>query len=155
VAKLLSRPSRPPPPAPPTTRAPPRPAPPAKVSVTVSNGTTRQGLAAKTTAGLRKLGFKAANGGNAGPAGRTILRHPAGKEAAAAAVARAGKAGRPVRPTADSGLDGGTVELVLGADFRGLASRAALKKKSKPPPTRPPAPTRATRDLPAWDPRPC
>jgi polyisoprenyl-teichoic acid--peptidoglycan teichoic acid transferase len=154
VARLLSRPSRPPPPAPPTTRPPPRPAAPGKVSVTVGNGTTRQGLAAKVTAGLRRLGFRAANGGNARPAGATTVRYAPGKEAAGAAVARAVKAGRPVRAIARAGL-GGKVELVLGADFRGLASKAAVTRPPAPRPTRPPAPTPATRGLPAWDPRPC
>jgi len=38
---------------------------------------------------------------------------------------------------------------VLGADFRGTATRVAA------PATRPPKPTPATRTLPAWDPRPC
>jgi hypothetical protein len=42
--------------------------------------------------------------------------------------------------------------LVLGADFKGLASRVV---PSKPPAARPPKPTPATRDLPPWDPCPC
>jgi hypothetical protein len=44
------------------------------------------------------------------------------------------------------------VVLILGADFNGLASRVV---PAKPPATRPPKPTPATRDLPPWDPRPC
>jgi hypothetical protein len=43
------------------------------------------------------------------------------------------------------------VVLVLGKDFKGLASRVAPPKAA----TRPPKPTAATRDLPPWDPRPC
>ena len=42
--------------------------------------------------------------------------------------------------------------LVLGTDFKELASRVTA---TKPPAPRPPKPTPATRDLPPWDPRPC
>jgi polyisoprenyl-teichoic acid--peptidoglycan teichoic acid transferase len=154
VATLLSRPARPAPPAPATTAAAaPRPLPaPAKVSVTVRNGTPRQGLAARVTAGLRRLGFRAANGGNAAPSARTTLAHAPGAGGAAATTARALKAGGRVARTARPGLKAGSVELVLGADFRGLAARVAVPR---PAPARPPKPTPATRALPPWDPRPC
>jgi hypothetical protein len=152
VAKLLSRPARPTPPAPATT-TPPRPAPaPAKVSVTVKNGTSRQGLAARVTAGLRRLGFKAGNGGNAAPAAATTLAAGPGGDGAASTVARALRTGRKVARGSRSGLGRGAVVLVLGADFKGLAGRVVVPK---PPPPKPPKPTRATRDLPSWDPRPC
>ena len=72
-------PQEPHPPGPPRPghhRPPPPTAPaPAKVSVTVKNGTPRQGLAARATAALRRLGFKATNGGNATPSARTTLLH--------------------------------------------------------------------------------
>jgi polyisoprenyl-teichoic acid--peptidoglycan teichoic acid transferase len=154
VARLLSRPARPVPPRPPAITTPePRPVPaPARVSVTVQNGTPRQGLAARVTAGLRRLGFKASNGGNAASSAATTLSHAPGTDGAATAVARALKAGGRVARAARPGLDRGSVVLVLGRDFRGLAARVA---PSKPLPTRPPAPTPATRDLPPWDPRPC
>jgi LCP family protein required for cell wall assembly len=154
VAKLLSRPARPNPPAPATT-TPPRPTPapaPAKVSVTVRNGTPRQGLAARVTAGLRRLGFKARNGGNAAPSATTTLTFGEGADGAATTVARALKTGRRVGRAARPGLGQGSVVLVLGADFKGLAAKVAVPK---PPPPRPPKPTRATRGLPSWDPRPC
>jgi LCP family protein required for cell wall assembly len=154
VAKLLSRPASPTPPAPATTR-PPRPSPapaPAKVSVTVKNGTSRQGLAARVTAGLRRLGFKAGNGGNATPAAATTLAFGPGGDGAAGTVARALRTGHRVARTARPGLGRGAVVLVLGADFKGLAARVVVPK---PPPAKPPRPTRATRDLPSWDPRPC
>jgi polyisoprenyl-teichoic acid--peptidoglycan teichoic acid transferase len=154
VAKLLSRPARPTPPAPATTR-PPRPSPapaPAKVSVTVKNGTPRQGLAARVTAGLRRLGFKAGNGGNAAPAAATTLAFGSGGDGAASIVARTLRTGHWVARTARPGLGRGAVLLVVGADFKGLAARVAVPK---PPPAKPPRPTRATRDLPSWDPRPC
>ena len=154
VAKLLSRPSRKTPPAPPTT-APPRPRPPprpAQVSVTVKNGTSRQGLAARVTAGLRRLGFKAGNGGNANPSATTTVSSAPGSGGAADIVARAVQTGRRVVRAVRPGLGRDAAVLVLGADFKGLASKVTVPK---PPPPRPPKPTRATRGLPAWDPRPC
>jgi hypothetical protein len=50
------------------------------------------------------------------------------------------------------GLANQSVVLTLGADFRGVATRVAVPK---PTTTRPPKPTPATRDLPAWDPHSC
>jgi hypothetical protein len=67
-------------------------------------------------------------------------------------VARALKTGRRIGRRAQPGLGRGSVVLVLGADFKGLAAKVAVPK---PPPPRPPKPTRATRGLPSWDPRPC
>jgi LCP family protein required for cell wall assembly len=153
VTRLLSRPSRQPARQPASTRPPPRPdADPGTVSVTVKNGTSRRGLAARVTAGLRRLGFRAGNGGNAAPVGTTTLLHAPGAPGKDAAAARAVKAGRAVKRTAQPGLGRGSVVLVLGSDFRGLADRATV---TRPPATRPPPPTPATLDLPAWDPRPC
>ena len=156
VAKFLSRPKGPAPRAPATTAPapPPRPPAPSKVTVTVRNGTARQGLAARTTAALDRLGFKAGNGGNATPTGRTTLFHAAGSDAAATVAARAVKlgGGAKVDLTPQAGLGRDSVVLVLGSDFKGLAKRVAVPK---PPPPRPPKPTAATRSLPSWDPRPC
>jgi LCP family protein required for cell wall assembly len=157
VAKLLSRPSRPNPPAPPTT-VPPRPRPPpkpAQVSVTVKNGTSRQGLAAKVTAGLRRLGFKAGNGGNATPSATTTVSHAPGGGGTAATLAAAVQNGRPVARATRPGLGPNAVVLVLGADFKRLAGKVVVPKPPPPKPPKPPKPTRATRGLPAWDPRAC
>lgn len=155
VAKLLARPDRPTPPAPATTAAPgPGSAgpTPAKISVTVKNATSRQGLAARATASLKALGFKATNGGNAPPSPVTRLAHAKGSDAAATRVAGVLKAGgERVARTPQAGLARNSVILVLGKDFKGLASRVAPPKAA----TRPPKPTAATRDLPPWDPRPC
>jgi polyisoprenyl-teichoic acid--peptidoglycan teichoic acid transferase len=154
VAELLTNPTRPQPRAP-TTTAPAQPTPlpaPAKVSVTVKNGTPRQGLAARVTASLVRLGFKATNGGNAPPSAKTTLSHAAASDAAARTAARAVKGGSGVARVIQPGLDRTSVVLVLGSDFKGLAGRVAVPK---PTPPRPPKPTAATRDLPAWDPRPC
>jgi polyisoprenyl-teichoic acid--peptidoglycan teichoic acid transferase len=150
VAKLLSRPTRPTPPAPPTTSRP-RPAPaPAQVSVTVKNGTDRQGLAARVTAGLDDLGYRSSNGGNANPTATTTVLHPSGS-AAPTTVAKALKTGGRLARHPQPGLPRNSVVLVLGRDFRGLAPAVAVKK----PRSAPPRPTPATRALPAWDPRPC
>jgi len=154
VAKLLARPTRPAPRAP-TTTAPPRPGArvaPAAVSVTVRNATSRQGLAARVTAGLAALGFKATNGGNAPPSATTRLAHAQGTDAAASTLAPAVKTGGRIVRTSQPGLAQRSLVLVLGADFKGLASRVV---PTKPSAARPPKPTSATRDLPPWDPRPC
>ncbi|MET0477950.1 MAG: LCP family protein [Actinomycetota bacterium] len=154
VAKLLARPTRPAPRTP-TTIAPPRPGArvaPAAVSVTVRNATSRQGLAARVTAGLAALGFKATNGGNAPPSATTRLAHAQGTDAAASTLAPAVKTGGRIVRTSQPGLAQRSLVLVLGADFKGLASRVV---PTKPPAARPPKPTPATRDLPPWDPRPC
>ena len=152
VARFLRNPSRPAPPAQATT-APARPLPaPSKVSVIVKNGTSRQGLAARATATLRRLGFKASNGGNASPPAGTTLLHAPGSDAAAGVVAKVLrlKPGTRAARAEQPGLGRTTVVLVLGPDLKGLARKVAAPR---PPP--PPKPTRATRDLPAWDPRPC
>jgi LCP family protein required for cell wall assembly len=148
VAKLLARPTRP---ATPASARPAASVAPAGVSVTVRNATSRRGLAARVTAGLSALGFKATNGGNAPPSATTRLAHAPGT-AAATTLARAVKTGHRVARTPQPGLAQRTVVLVLGADFNGLASRVV---PTKPPAPRPPKPTPATRDLPPWDPRPC
>jgi LCP family protein required for cell wall assembly len=156
VARFLSRPKGPAPRAPATTAPaqPPQLPAPAKVTVTVKNGTPRQGLAARATASLRRLGFKASNGGNATPPARTTLFHAKGSDAAARVAARAVKVagGSGAARAPKAGLGRGTVVLVLGSDFKGLASRVAVPQ---PAPPRPPKPTAATRNLPSWDPRPC
>jgi polyisoprenyl-teichoic acid--peptidoglycan teichoic acid transferase len=153
VARLLARPTRPAPPAPTTTAPPPAGLAPAEVSVTVKNATTRKGLAARSTTALRRLGFKASNGGNAATLAVTTIAHaPAAGTAAATSVARAVEAGKRVARTSQPGLARTSVVLVLGADFRGIAARVAAPTRQA---ARPPQPTPATRGLPAWDPRPC
>ena len=156
VAKLLASPTRPPPRTPAATTAAPGPGSsgpaPSKISVTVKNATSRQGLAARVTAALETLGFKATNGGNAPPSPVTRLAHANGSGAAAGRVAGVLKAGgKRVARAPQAGLARNSVVLVLGKDFKGLAGRVAPTKAA----TRPPKPTAATRDLPSWDPRPC
>jgi LCP family protein required for cell wall assembly len=151
VAKFLTRPTRPAPPAPPATAPPPKPLPTSQISVVVRNATTRQGLAARTTTALRRLGFKATNGGNAPPAPATAISHARGSVAAAGVVAQVVKVGRGVGRRSQPGLARTAVILTLGNDFKGVAPRV----KKQPAPARPPKPTAATRALPPWDPRPC
>jgi polyisoprenyl-teichoic acid--peptidoglycan teichoic acid transferase len=150
VARFLARPTRPAPPAPPATAPPRKPPAPSQISVVVKNATPRQGLAARTATALRRLGFKAANGGNAAPAAASRLSHAPGSPPAAAVVAQVVQAGRGVARRPQPGLSRTSVVLVLGSDFRGVAARIR-----QPTPTRPPKPAAATRSLPPWDPRPC
>jgi hypothetical protein len=119
--------------------------------VTVKNATPRPGLAARTTTALRRLGFKAANAGNATPAATTTLAHAPGSANAAGVVAQVLKAVRGVARHPQPGLTRTSVVLALGNDFKGVAPRI----KGQVAPTRPAKPTAATRALPPWDPRPC
>jgi LCP family protein required for cell wall assembly len=152
VAEFLTRPTGPIPPATTAPTRPTAPVAPTKISVTVKNATPRQGLAAQVTARLKTLGFNATNGGNAPPSAATTLTHSKGS-VAANTLARVVKVdGERVAQAGRPGLGANSVALVLGSDFKGLASGVALPKPAAP---RPPKPTAATRDLPAWDPRPC
>ena len=117
----------------------------------VRNATPRQGLAARTATALRRLGFKASNGGNAPPAPRTVLSYASGSTGVVTTVAQVVKAGRRVGRRPQPGLSGASVVLTLGDDFQGVAPPG----QEAPAPARPPKPTAATRALPAWDPRPC
>ena len=125
---------------------------PAKVLVTVRNATPRQGLAARVTAQLKTLGFKASNGGNAPPSATTKVVSASAINAAGTTVARALNTSGRVARSPQPALANQSVVLTLGADFKGVATRVAA---AKPPTTRPPKPTPASRDLPAWDPRSC
>jgi hypothetical protein len=119
--------------------------------VVVRNATDRQGLAARTATALRRLGFKAASGGNAPTAAATVLSYAPGSTKAAGTVAQVVQAGRGVGRHPRAGLARTTVVLTLGGDFHRVATRV----RKAPAATRPPKPTAATRALPAWDPRPC
>ena len=117
------------------------------------HATARQGLAARVAAQLKALGFKATNGGNAPASATTEVVSASVRNAAGTTVARALKTtGARVARSPQPGLAKRSVVLTLGADFRAVATRVAV---TKPPPTRPPKPTPATRDLPPWDPRSC
>jgi LCP family protein required for cell wall assembly len=111
----LSADPEPTPAAAPTTEAPETAAPSA-VTVEVYNGSGTSGLAAEAAAGLGAAGFAVASTGNADSSGyeTTEIRHAAGDEALARALAAAIPGARAVESGAAAS---GTVQLVLGTDF--------------------------------------
>ena len=138
VAKFLDR-----PPPTSTTLATPQ-----QVRVRVRNASGVSGLAARTTSRLVGRGVDAINAGNTTPASRTTVRYPPGQQQAAAAVAAMLLGGARLLP--DSSLPAGTVQLVLGSDYRGVRAATA-------PTTTAPRTTVTTTPEPprAFDPRPC
>jgi LCP family protein required for cell wall assembly len=106
------------------TTAPPAPAPaPSAVTVSVFNGSGVNGAAASAAAALTALGFKAGSGGNAASAATTTVRHHAGDEAAGALVASR-VPGAPV--VVDNSVPTGTVLVVIGTQYQGIATAAAV-----------------------------
>ncbi|MDP5183147.1 LCP family protein [Blastococcus sp. BMG 814] len=111
--------------------APPEAADPADVSVAVFNGSGTSGLAASAQDELEAGGFPIVSTGNADSSDyeRTEIRHAAGDEALAAALAA-------VVPGAVVGIVDdaapGTVQLVLGSDFNGIGQAV-----DAPPPAAP------------------
>jgi LCP family protein required for cell wall assembly len=101
------------------------PAPPARaVAVRVLNGTGIAGLAARTAAGLRQLGFRVTKVGDAPVSAATTVSYP-GTAAAAGAYSLMGALQRA--PVVQDGVPG-PVTLVLGQDFTGVqAARLASK----------------------------
>jgi LCP family protein required for cell wall assembly len=126
-AEVSAEPDVPAAPAPET----PATAAPSEVSVQVYNGSGTSGLAADAAAELEAAGFVVAGTGNADSTDyeQTVIRHAAGDEALATALA--GQVpGAVVEVSEDAA--GGTVQLVLGSDFNGIGQ-----------PTTPPAPAPA------------
>jgi hypothetical protein len=98
---------------------PPAPAPPRSVSLTVSNGTRRNGLAHTVADQLRTRGFRVVHVGNARHARRTLLTYAATDRAAAETV----REHVPDVLLAPSGAaPAGRLQLVIGASFRRLAT---------------------------------
>lgn len=92
---------------------------PARVPVTVLNGTTVEGQAAAVAAALGGVGFEIADTGNAGGGwATTTVRHGPGASAEASQVARYLAGGADLE--ADDGLPEGAVVLVVGDDFTGV-----------------------------------
>jgi len=102
-----------------TPAGPPATVAPSEVSVEVRNGSGKAGLAARAKGELEAAGFTVTGTGNADTSdyARTVVRHAAGDEARAAAVA-AQVPGSAVE--LDDTLTAGTVRLVLGKDFTGI-----------------------------------
>lgn len=121
--------------APSTASAVPR----GKVSVTVQNGTSREGLATTTRTRLASLGFQVTGAGNADSSGypTTQIRYPPGQQGAARTLAGVvpGAAMVAVR-------GGSSVRLILGANFAGVRAPAphppASTTGGAPTSTRPP-----------------
>ncbi|MGY1722536.1 LCP family protein [Blastococcus sp. SYSU DS0533] len=110
---------------------PPEAADPADVPVAVFNGSGTSGLAADAQAELEAGGFPVASTGNADSSdyARTEIRHAAGDEALAAALA-AVVPGAVVTVVDDA--TPGTVQLVLGADFNGIGQAVTAQPPSAP-----------------------
>jgi hypothetical protein len=99
---------------------------PGKVHLQVLNGTSTAGLAATTAGQLTAKGFNVAGKGNATSASSTVIEYGAATQAAAANTVQQQIPGSVVKqvPT----LKGDTLQLVLGANFKGLASAHKAKK---------------------------
>jgi LCP family protein required for cell wall assembly len=103
--------------------------PPAKVQVKVLNGTGIEGLAGRTRARLRKLGYDVVGVGNAVPATTTTVTYSGTAQADSAYTLMTALRSAPAaqdllaEPAPQTGT-AGPVTLVLGADFAGV----------KPPP---------------------
>ncbi|WP_236824564.1 MULTISPECIES: LCP family protein [unclassified Blastococcus] len=126
-AELSSEPEE----APAEEAVPPEAADPADVPVAVFNGSGTSGLAADAQAELEEGGFPVVSTGNADSSGyeQTEIRHAAGDEALAAALA-AVVPGAVVRLVDDAAP--GTVQLVLGADFNGIGQAVTAQPPSAP-----------------------
>jgi hypothetical protein len=93
----------------------------ADVVVSVLNGTTRAGLAAKTLPELQLRGFGPGATGNAPATAKTLVRYAPGALAKAELVGRhLGGVGQLVEDPSISGVD---VVLVIGSDWRGVHGR--------------------------------
>ena len=132
----------------PTTTASPAPLPaPAHVRFTLLNGTPRNGLAQQVGAALAARGFVLLSTGNASAAvaGPSVITYGPGGAPAATVLARNVRGARVVSaPRARAG----SLQLVLGADFRRLATPAEVAAAATtstgaavvPAPTRTPCP---------------
>lgn len=117
------------------------------VRLTVRNGTGAPRQGAEATEALREVGFIAQVAGDepGGGAEGTVVRYPAGQEAAADLVARwlAGGA----RLVEDDDVDG--IELVTGTDWDGVRAEAAPSTSTTTATTLPEATTTTTEDEPS------
>jgi LCP family protein required for cell wall assembly len=101
-------------------------APAAAVDVTVLNGTGISGLAARTAASLKKLGFRVDQVSDAPATASTTLSYPGGAQAGRAysllgALRQA--------PAVQTGA-GGPITLTLGANFAGLVAKHSRHHRS-------------------------
>ena len=108
---------------------------PESVQVTVHNGTGVPRQGAEATAALAGVGFAATVAGDELGAGAegTVVRYPAGKEAAADLVARWLAGGARLEEAAA----GTGIEVVTGTDWQGVLSEATPSTSTTTPTTLP------------------
>jgi LCP family protein required for cell wall assembly len=100
---------------------------PKKVHVQILNATNTPGLAATTAGQLTTKGFKVARTGNASISKTTIIEYAEATQLPEASTLQQEITGAQVRQV--SSLKSETLNLVLGANFKGLASAHKAKKK--------------------------
>jgi LCP family protein required for cell wall assembly len=115
---------------------------PAGTTVRVYNTTTKGGLATSTATALKGLGVATATGGNRAAVPSTEIHHPAGGEAAAAALQAliGGGATLKVDPTVRKG----ELVLLIGSSFTAIQPPAAATPPTTAPAATTPAPTVTT-----------
>jgi LCP family protein required for cell wall assembly len=100
---------------------------PRKVHVQVLNATNTAGLAATTAGQLTAKGFKVAGTGNASVTTGTLIEYGTAAQLPEASTLQQAITGARVKQV--SSLKPGTLNLVLGSSFNGLASSHKAKKK--------------------------
>ena len=103
---------------------------PGKVQLQVLNGTSVPGLAATTASKLTARGFKVAGTGNATPASSTVIEYASAAQMPQVTTLEQEIPGAQAKQVAS--LKGGTLSLVLGSGFKGVAHKST-KKKAKGP----------------------
>jgi len=109
--------------------APPPTVKPGKVQLQVLNGTNVPGLAATTASQLTARGFKVAGTGNATAPSNTVIEYASAAQMAQVNTLEQEIPGSQIKQVAS--LKGGTLSLVLGPGFKGVAHKS--KKKAKSP----------------------
>ncbi len=102
------------------TKKAPKPANPSRVNVQVLNGTTVSGLAGTTMTALQQRGFNVVGSGNANNTAYTqsVIQYASAKDLPAVEALRAVLSSVTAQLT--PGLQPGTLNLVLGSDFKAL-----------------------------------
>jgi len=103
---------------------------PGKVQLQVLNGTSVPGLAATTASKLTARGFKVAGTGNATPASSTVIEYASAAQMPQVTTLEQEIPGAQAKQV--TSLKGGTLNLVLGSGFKGVAHKST-KKKAKGP----------------------
>jgi LCP family protein required for cell wall assembly len=102
---------------------------PGKVQLQVLNGTDQEGLAATTASKLTARGFKVAGTGNATPVSSTTIEYASTAQMPQVNTLQQEIPGSQAKQV--TSLKGGTLDLVLGSGFKGVAHKS--KKKAKGP----------------------